>query len=188
MGQVHDMDVPWERYAKAALTAAEKARTDALLEAKRLTDELMPEARTQPKCADPKCRVPDEFHIAQPEIGQHGSGPTHSDPIPDEAVEAAWEAGQTMSEWTDSDGNSLGAWVKTDRDEFRSLFSGEMVPFSTLTDPDGNYGPRQVYTAWGYPGEDAPRIDIRDYRDEDGYTTRQVFRKFVPAIGETDDE
>jgi hypothetical protein len=86
-----------------------------------------------------------------------------------------------MSSWTDSDGNSLGAWVKIDRDEFRSLFSEEMVPFSTLTDPDGNYGPRQVYTSWGYPGEDAPRIDIRDDRDEDGNTTRRVLRKFVPA-------
>jgi hypothetical protein len=87
-----------------------------------------------------------------------------------------------MSEWTDSDGNRLGEWEVISREEYDRQFAAhDLNPFSTLTDPDGAYGTPQVYTAWGLRGADAPLIDIRDYRDRDGNTTRQICRKFVTA-------
>lgn len=87
-------------------------------------------------------------------------------------------------EWTDSEGNSLGDWQEITREEYARLFGGEdLTVFSSLTDPEGTFGIRQVYTAWGRQGSDAPLIDIRDYKGEDGRTERQVCRKFVPVSG-----
>lgn len=87
-----------------------------------------------------------------------------------------------MSEWTDPDGNSLGEWEEIPREEYWEIFKRErddLTVFSTLTDPEGNYGIRQIYTAWGYKEEDVPLIDIRDYKTEDGGLERQICRKFV---------
>lgn len=89
-----------------------------------------------------------------------------------------------MSEWTDPDGNSLGEWEEIPREEYWEIFKRErddLTVFSTLTDPEGNYGIRQIYTAWGYKEEDVPLIDIRDYKTEDGGLERQICRKFVSA-------
>ena len=89
-----------------------------------------------------------------------------------------------MSDWTDSDGNSLGEWAEIDLDEYHRLYvsaSDELTPFETLTDPDGTDGKAQVYTAWGRRGEDTPYIDVRDYRDENGSTEGTLGRQFVPA-------
>lgn len=89
-----------------------------------------------------------------------------------------------MSEdaWTDSDGNPLGTWVDMDPEDFWTFFRAEgdhLAVFSTLTDPRGEYGFPQIYTAWGFRDEDAPRVDIRDYKDERGRTIRQVCRRFA---------
>lgn len=91
-----------------------------------------------------------------------------------------------MSEWTDPDGNSLGEWEEIPREEYWELFErGKLTVFSTLTDPEGCYGVPRIYTAWGYKGDDAPLIDICDYKGEDGKTERQVCRRFVPATNQT---
>lgn len=89
-----------------------------------------------------------------------------------------------MSEdaWTDSNGNPLGAWTDMDSADFWAFIEAEgenLVVFSSLTDPGGVYGPPQIYTAWGFRDEDAPRVDIRDYKDERGRTIRQVCRRFA---------
>lgn len=86
-------------------------------------------------------------------------------------------------EWTDDEGNSLGDWQEITREEFDRLNHPGLMVFSTLTDPGGEFGIRQVYTAWGQQGADAPLIDIRDFKGEDGKTERQICRKFVPVSG-----
>lgn len=89
-----------------------------------------------------------------------------------------------MSEWTDEDGRPLGQWAEITSDEWTDLYAelaGERTVFATLTDPDGQYGERQVYTAYGHRNADAPHVDICDYKDASGSTTRTVLRKFVAA-------
>jgi len=89
-----------------------------------------------------------------------------------------------MSEWTDDDGQPLGEWVEVDREEWWTLMEAAggydaLTVFSSLTDPEGVYGRPQVYTAWGRRDDDTPLADIRDYRDDEGRTVRQVFRRFA---------
>jgi len=85
--------------------------------------------------------------------------------------------------WTDSDGIPLGGWVEVEHREWLRLIADAggiqaLTVFSSLTDPDGRYGPARVYTAWGMPGADAPLVDIRDYKGVTGMTVRSVLRKF----------
>lgn len=89
-----------------------------------------------------------------------------------------------MSEWTDDDGRPLGEWVEISQAEWVALMEaaggyGALSVFSSLTDPDGVYGPAQVYTAWGRSGDDVPLADIRNLLTA-GRTTRKVFRRFDP--------
>lgn len=89
-----------------------------------------------------------------------------------------------MIEWTDDDGRPLGEWVEVDREEWVAILEREggfsaLSVFTTLTDPGGQYGEPQVYTAWGRRGDDVPLVDICDYKDPvDGQTTSQTFRMF----------
>lgn len=93
-----------------------------------------------------------------------------------------------MSDWRDGDGELLGDWeVVTDR-EWARIFDeaggyDALTVFASLTDPEGDYGEPQVYTAWGRPDDDVPLLDICDY-GEPGFGsrdwTRRVTRKFVP--------
>lgn len=83
-----------------------------------------------------------------------------------------------MSEWEG------GRWVEISEDEFCCTVALEggleaLTVFSSLTDPDGIYGPRQVYTAWGIKGSNVPLVDIRDYKFADGSTDRRVVRRFA---------
>lgn len=87
-----------------------------------------------------------------------------------------------MSDWTN------GKWVEISEDEFWATVALEggleaLTVSASLTDPDGDYGPPQIYTAWGLPGEDAPLLDIRDYKAEDGSTERRATRRFVGPGG-----
>lgn len=85
--------------------------------------------------------------------------------------------------WTDDDDRPLGEWVEVSRDEWRQVVGDAgglkaLSVFSSLTDPDGEYGEPRIYTAWGFRELDFPLVDICDY----GGTRppeRQVFRKFV---------
>lgn len=91
-----------------------------------------------------------------------------------------------MSEWTDEDGRPLGSWVEIGRDEWWPTIEQAgglkaLAVFSSLTDPEGVYGPAQIYTAWGRREDDAPLVDICDFKADDGTTERQVCRKFAPA-------
>jgi hypothetical protein len=111
--------------AEAALTAAEKVRSmveqanAGNAEKAKAAAARIREARTQPprlpngrcvKCGLWGCHhlYTVAAHTNQPETGQHGSEPTHSEGIPDEAVEAAWMA---LSEH--------GDWVKAEEAEAR---------------------------------------------------------------------
>lgn len=88
-------------------------------------------------------------------------------------------------DWTDEDGVPLGDWVQIDRDRYAEIFTAadardRLIVFASLTDPDGQYGPRQIYTAWGHRGQDAPLLDATDYvGGEYGTTRKQVYRQFV---------
>lgn len=86
-------------------------------------------------------------------------------------------------EWADEEGRPLGVWVEVERDEWQELIRTAggleaLTVFSTLTDPDGCYGPAQVYTAWGARESDVPFVDACDYKGADGRTERQVLRRF----------
>jgi hypothetical protein len=84
-------------------------------------------------------------------------------------------------EWTDDDGEPLGVWVEIGLEEWRdtieSVGSGidALQVFSTLTDPDGTYGEPRIYTAFGRRDDDAPLVDICDFKDP----KRRVYRRFV---------
>lgn len=80
----------------------------------------------------------------------------------------------------------LGTWQVIGLEEWRKLIADEggvrsLVVFSSLTDPEGTFGPAQIYTAWGRYGDPMPLVDVRDYKAEDGSTERSIFRKFVSA-------
>lgn len=93
-----------------------------------------------------------------------------------------------MSDWYDSDGNSLGDWVPIDRGEYHAIRDesvGQWQVFASNTDP---WGRGEVYTAWGLPGEDVPRVDHRclyepPARDHEllPEPSRCLFRRFVPV-------
>lgn len=89
-----------------------------------------------------------------------------------------------MGEWTSDDGDSLGDWVEVAPEEWKAIFLGAggfelLSVFSSLTDPDGRYGRPQIYTCWGRRDDDAPLVDIRDYKASDGKTEKRILRKFV---------
>jgi hypothetical protein len=89
-----------------------------------------------------------------------------------------------MSAWTDEDGEFLGQWENITQEEFWAAVReagglGELNVFSTLTDPDGTYGQRQIYTAWGRSGSPAPLLDICDYLDDSGKVAQRLCRRFV---------
>jgi hypothetical protein len=82
--------------------------------------------------------------------------------------------------------DELGSWEVIGLEEWRKLIADEggvrsLAVFSSLTDPDGDYGPRQIYTAWGRHDDVMPLVDIRDYKAEDGTTEESILRKFVPS-------
>jgi hypothetical protein len=86
--------------------------------------------------------------------------------------------------WTDEEGRPLGSWIEITVEEWREIIAaagglGALSVFSSLTDPEGVYGPRQVYTAWGRRESRSPLVDIRDYKNEDGTSESFVCRKFV---------
>lgn len=90
--------------------------------------------------------------------------------------------------WTDDDGIPLGEWVVIEAKEawaIKDAAGDALRVFSSLTDPDGNYGTPTIYTAWGVDGEDVPRLDARD-------SAPTTWRKFIPrdlaprAIGDSD--
>jgi hypothetical protein len=86
-------------------------------------------------------------------------------------------------DWTDDDDEPLGGWVQIDRDEWRAILTEAggvraLQVFSTLTDPDGDYGSPQIYTAWGRREDRHPLVDIRDYKEQ-GRTSESTLRKFV---------
>ena len=87
-------------------------------------------------------------------------------------------------EWAGEDGEPLGSWVEIDNADWWKMVESvggldALAVFSTLTDPDGDYGWPQIYTAWGLRDSDVPLGDICDYLAEDGVTKRRVCRKFV---------
>ena len=59
----------------------------------------------------------------------------------------------------------LDGWVPITCDRREDIIHdhtlGKLGVFSTLTDPEGIYGPRMVYTEWGIADEDRPVL--RDY-------------------------
>lgn len=88
--------------------------------------------------------------------------------------------------WTDADGEPLGGWVEIDREEYMRLIEEaggywSLTVFSSLTDPEGQYGEPTIYTAWGHKGDYHPLVDIRDtgMDGHGGLPERQTFRKFV---------
>lgn len=90
-----------------------------------------------------------------------------------------------MNEWLDDDGRPLGHWEEVTRDDYIAIKEAAggvqcLDVFATLTDPDGVYGPKQVYTAWGIHGHDVPLIDRRTENLDDDEPT-DTFRKFVAA-------
>lgn len=73
------------------------------------------------------------------------------------------------------------------RDEFMRGWSDRLAVFSSLTDPDGHYGPGVIFTEWGVKGGEKPWL--RDYR----WTGRDCVH-FIPKdniawpMKETDDD
>jgi hypothetical protein len=72
-------------------------------------------------------------------------------------------------------------WTVISRQEYDQIVGStdDLQVFATITDPEGVYGPAQVYTAWGRRGDDDPLVDIRDWKDGAGATVEQVCRRFV---------
>ena len=75
-------------------------------------------------------------------------------------------------------------WVEIDEREWSEIVEREggvraLAVFSTLTDPDGQFGQPQIYTAWGRKGDEDPLVDIRDLKSDDGETEQRTLRKFV---------
>lgn len=92
-----------------------------------------------------------------------------------------------MSEWTDHDGVPLGSWEKATTQEWRQIIADAggleaLTVVSSLTDPEGTYGPPQIYTAWGRRGDDVPLVDIRDFKARDGSVKERILRKFMPTV------
>lgn len=74
----------------------------------------------------------------------------------------AWpEACQSMTDMT-----GWGQVTCTVRDSFWRDHQGRISVFSSLTDPDGQYGRGVIYTEWGVKGGEKPWL--RDYRWTDG--------------------
>ena len=76
------------------------------------------------------------------------------------------------------------SWNEIPRADYDAIIEeagglGALRVFSCLTDPEGQYGTPQIYTAWGSEGDEHPLVDITDYKDGNGRTTRQVCRKFI---------
>jgi hypothetical protein len=92
------------------------------------------------------------------------------------------------SQWLNAEGVSLGEWVPISAEEWRSIVVAAggleaLSVFSSLTDPEGVYGPRRIYTAWGHRNEEAPLVDICDDKADDGTTTTlRTLRKFVRHV------
>jgi len=87
-----------------------------------------------------------------------------------------------QSDWTDSEGESLGEWLPISREEYVGVIQQAgglqaLTVAATLTDPDGVYGEPQVYTAWALPDEEVPLVDRRTYPDRS--EGRDVYRRFL---------
>lgn len=89
-------------------------------------------------------------------------------------------------DWTDDEDRPLGGWVEISLDELRGIVADAgglraLSVFATLTDPDGDYGPAQIYTAWGHPDAPHPLVDMRDYYNNghEAGCTKSILRKFV---------
>lgn len=65
--------------------------------------------------------------------------------------------------------HDLTGWRKVDcatRDDFLDKYRDRLSVFSSLTDPDGQYGRGVIYTEWG--AKDGEKPWLRDYRSNDG--------------------
>lgn len=61
-----------------------------------------------------------------------------------------------------------------DREQFFDRYGEHLKPYSSLTDPDGQYGKPTIYTEWGSKTRDTPWL--RDYR----YPERKSCAHFMP--------
>lgn len=95
---------------------------------------------------------------------------TDTDSTGSERVEDWPEACQPMTDMT--------GWAEVDcrtRDAFwHSGHKDRLAPFSSLTDPEGQYGPGVVYTEWGV--KDGEKPWLRDYR-----WTGEPCRHYMPS-------
>lgn len=74
--------------------------------------------------------------------------------------------------------NDMAGWESVDcvtRDRFLADHRDRLAPYSSLTDPDGQFGSGVVYTEWGVTCGERPWL--RDYR----WTTSGNCAHYMPA-------